>query len=78
MNGYTIQTLVQDGIYTQTVMDGVPQVQTIVQDGILLTSIINAPFVEVTSVNGMTGDVEILPGNITTVSDADWANLWGA
>jgi len=41
------------------VVQDVPQVQTILQNGINVSSQINAPFVEVTSVNGMTGDVII-------------------
>lgn len=41
----------------QTTIQNVPQVQTVLQNGINVSSQINAPFVEVTSVNGMTGDV---------------------
>ena len=42
----------------QTVVQDVPQVQTVMTDNVSnISSIINAPFVEVTSVNGMTGDV---------------------
>lgn len=55
-----IQTVVQDGIAVNTQVADVPQIQTtITEDHIALTSIINAPFVEVTSVNGQTGDVFI-------------------
>ena len=55
-----IQTVVQDGITVNTQVADVPQIQTtITEDHIALTSIINAPFVEVTSVNGQTGDVFI-------------------
>lgn len=42
----------------QTIVQDVPQVQTVLVDNVSnISSIINAPFVEVTSVNGMTGDV---------------------
>ena len=55
-----IQTVVQDGITVNTQVADVPQIQTtITEDHVALTSIINAPFVEVTSVNGQTGDVFI-------------------
>lgn len=55
-----IQTVVQDGINISTQVADVPQIQTtITEDHVALTSIINAPFVEVTSVNGQTGDVFI-------------------
>lgn len=55
-----IQTVVQDGITVSTQVADVPQIQTtITEDHVALTSIINAPFVEVTSVNGQTGDVFI-------------------
>lgn len=44
----------------QTIQQDVPQLQTIIQEGVApVTTIINAPFVEVTSVNGMTGDVVV-------------------
>ena len=44
----------------QTIQQDVPQLQTIIQEGVApITTIINAPFVEVTSVNGMTGDVVV-------------------
>ena len=42
----------------QTVVQDVPQIQTVLTDNVNnVSSVINAPFVEVTSVNGMTGDV---------------------
>lgn len=42
----------------QSVVQDVPQIQTVLTDNVSnISSIINAPFVEVTSVNGMTGDV---------------------
>lgn len=42
----------------QSVVQDVPQIQTVLTDNVAnVSSIINAPFVEVTSVNGMTGDV---------------------
>lgn len=41
----------------QTVIQDVPQIQTVLQNGINVSSQINAPFIEVTSVNGKTGDV---------------------
>ena len=38
----------------------VPQIQSVVKDNdVILSSIVNAPFVEVTSVNGLTGDVTV-------------------
>lgn len=46
----------------QTVIQDVPQIQTVLQNGgINISSQINAPFIEVTSVNGMTGDVVVNP-----------------
>lgn len=43
-----------------TVISEVPQLQTVLQDGLPpISSIVNAPWVSVTSVNGQTGDVEI-------------------
>lgn len=42
----------------QSVVQDVPQIQTVLTDNVAnISSVINAPFVEVTSVNGMTGDV---------------------
>lgn len=42
----------------QSIVPSVPQIQTVLTDNTMnVSSIINAPFVEVTSVNGMTGDV---------------------
>ena len=57
--GQTLQTVVNNGpINLTTQVSDVPQIQTILQDNISpITSVINNPFVEVTSVNGMTGDV---------------------
>lgn len=55
----TLQTVVNNGpINLTTQVSDVPQIQTVLQDNIApITSVINNPFVEVTSVNGMTGDV---------------------
>lgn len=65
----TIETQITENNEISTVLYGnnqqvttytseVPQIQTIIQAGYLpAVSVINAPFVEVTSVNGMTGDV---------------------
>lgn len=55
--GNTLISQYSDVQPVQTVVQDVPQVQTILQNGINVSSQINAPFVEVTSVNGMTGDV---------------------
>ena len=42
----------------QTIQQDVPQLQTVIQEGYTpVTTRINAPWVAVTSVNGMTGDV---------------------
>lgn len=55
----------EDEIYSASIasyVQGVPQLETTVQDGTYpISTIINAPWVEVTSVNGKTGDVEIEP-----------------
>lgn len=65
----TIETQITDGLNLTTLStigqtintytsDATPQIQTVVDPGsTILASVINAPFVEVTSVNGMTGDV---------------------
>ena len=65
----SIQTQITDGVnlvsqvnentqILQSVVSSVPQVQTVLTDNVMnVSSVINAPFVEVTSVNGMTGDV---------------------
>lgn len=46
----------------QSVVQDVPQIQTVLTDNVVnVSSIINAPFIEVTSVNGMTGDVQVEP-----------------
>lgn len=56
--GNTLVTQVNENKQViQTTIQNVPQVQTVLQNGINVSSQINAPFVEVTSVNGMTGDV---------------------
>lgn len=57
--GQTLQTVVNNGpINLTTQVSDVPQIQTVLQDNISpIASVINNPFVEVTSVNGMTGDV---------------------
>ena len=61
-DGNTIVSQITDNSQPlQTVIQDVPQVQTILQNGISVSSQINAPFVEVTSVNGKTGDVVTEP-----------------
>lgn len=57
--GQSIQTVVNDGpISLTTQVSDVPQIQTVMQENVSpISSIINNPFVEVTSVNGQTGDV---------------------
>ncbi len=57
--GQTLQTVINNGpINLTTQVSDVPQIQTVIQDNIPpISSVINNPFVEVTSVNGMTGDV---------------------
>lgn len=57
--GQSVQTVVNNGpINLTTQVSDVPQIQTVIQDNIPpISSVINNPFVEVTSVNGMTGDV---------------------
>lgn len=54
-----IQTILQNSdINLTSVLQDVPQLQTVMQDGLPpVTTIVNAPWVQVTSVNGMTGDV---------------------
>lgn len=52
-----VSQIVDNNQPLQTVIQDVPQVQTVLQNGISVSSQINAPFVEVTSVNGKTGDV---------------------
>lgn len=43
-----------------TIISDAPQLQTVMQDGLPpISSIVNAPWVSVTSVNGMTGDVSV-------------------
>lgn len=51
-----------DNIYNsiQTSIEEVPQLQTVISDNVIeLVALINNPWVEVTSVNGMTGDVVV-------------------
>lgn len=49
-----------DIVPISTVISDAPQVQTVVQDGLTpVSSIVNAPWVQVTSVNGQVGDVII-------------------
>jgi len=57
--GQSIQTMVNDSpIQLTTQVQDVPQIQSVIQDNtVTVSSVINNPFVEVTSVNGMTGDV---------------------
>lgn len=57
--GQTLQTVVNNNpINLTTQVADVPQIQSVIQDNTaVISSVINNPFVEVTSVNGMTGDV---------------------
>ncbi len=57
--GQSVQTVVNNGpINLTTQVSDVPQIQTVMQENVSpISSIINNPFVEVTSVNGQTGDV---------------------
>ena len=53
-------TQVVDGVNLTTAVQEVPQIQTTVtENGPEVVSIVNAPFVQVTSVNGKTGDVTV-------------------
>lgn len=53
-------TVANENINVITQVADVPQIQTTVSDaGVAVSSVVNAPFIEVTSVNGMTGDVNI-------------------
>ena len=53
-------TQMVDNINLTTAVQNVPQIQTTVtENGPEITSIIDAPFIQVTSVNGQTGDVTI-------------------
>ena len=56
-----VSQIVDNNQPLQTVIQDIPQVQTVLQNGISVSSQINAPFVEVTSVNGKTGDVVTEP-----------------
>ena len=59
-----IQTTITDStLQVQSMAVDVPQVQTVVQEDNMLVaqSLINAPFIEVTSINGRTGDVILDP-----------------
>lgn len=48
-------------IPVNTIITEVPQLQTVMQDGLSpITTVVNAPWVSVTSVNGKTGDVNIV------------------
>ena len=57
--GQSVQTVVNNGpINLTTQVSDVSQIQTVMQENVSpISSIINNPFVEVTSVNGQTGDV---------------------
>lgn len=61
MDSYVVKTFVQsEATPLTTVMSEAPQLQTLMQDGLApITTIVNAPWVSVTSVNGKTGDVVI-------------------
>lgn len=61
--GQSIQTTANLGdINFSSVLQEAPQIQTTIQDNIAtISSIINAPWVNVTSVNGMTGDIIVEP-----------------
>lgn len=53
-------TQVVDNVNLTTAVQEVPQIQTtITENGPEITTIVNAPFVQVTSVNGKTGDVTV-------------------
>lgn len=53
-------TQVVDNVNLTTAIQEVPQIQTTVtENGPEITTIVNAPFVQVTSVNGKTGDVTV-------------------
>lgn len=58
-NPSSLQTVVSDSELNLTsLVSDIPQVQSIIQDNYpVVSSQVNAPFVEVTSVNGKTGDV---------------------
>lgn len=61
-NKTLLQTVLNNGFNVNTFVQDVPQIQTVLRDNVAtVSSIINAPFVEVTSVNGMTGDVVTEP-----------------
>ena len=61
--GQSIQTTANLGdINFSSVLQEAPQIQTTIQDNIAtISSIVNAPWVNVTSVNGMTGDIIVEP-----------------
>lgn len=60
MDNYSLQTVIENETPIITMVQDVPQLQTVVQDGMSpITTMVNAPFIEVTSVNGMTGDVVV-------------------
>lgn len=58
-DGHTLVSQMNNNVQAiQSVVQDVPQIQTVLTDNVAnISSVINAPFVEVTSVNGMTGDV---------------------
>lgn len=62
-DGHTLVSQMNNNVQAiQSVVQDVPQIQTVLTDNVVnVSSIINAPFIEVTSVNGMTGDVQIEP-----------------
>lgn len=60
LNENNLTTYLAGGEHIASYGQEVPQVQTIMQPyNLPIVSVINAPFVEVTSVNGMTGDVQV-------------------
>ncbi len=61
MDSYVVKTFIQsEATPLTTVMSEAPQLQTVMQDGLApITTVVNAPWVAVTSVNGKTGDVVI-------------------
>lgn len=62
-DGHTLVSQMNSNVQAiQSVVQDVPQIQTVLTDNVVnVSSIINAPFIEVTSVNGMTGDVQVEP-----------------
>lgn len=61
-SGINLTTQTTDGPSIATYIQNPPVVQTVIEKrDSLLVSVVNTPFIAVTSVNGMTGDVEVEP-----------------